>query len=303
MLSKSKVVGDFLDINTLEEGREYCKVCYLERLKAKVSEVDTGFYTLVFKDINAATIVGNLWFKSAGDNFIDSGEIANKLKRKPVKITFRAEVFNGSFFLKVWDVESYSGDFPYTKFIGVVENAQTLFDSTSNALKNTLQLETNPLAQTNIDSILNQNYINDSLPQVYNGKCGGYVKLLQMVFYDMISYEGLPNVVLKDLIAIFYGVQDRYYRYLKREDIDILTNTDKLNFIYDSGDIANDTASSIIKGALGSLTGCFEANYLYSILVAESFKKNMKILNMCNTYTTMVKGMKKEMGDLCLVKI
>ena len=50
-----------LDINTLEDGKEYDKVCYLLNYKAGLPKLDKGFYTFYVKDKNANVVAARMF--------------------------------------------------------------------------------------------------------------------------------------------------------------------------------------------------------------------------------------------------
>lgn len=298
MLNNASLANQFLNINTLEENKEYIKIGYLEDINSKVSKIDTGYYVTIIKDINSNIITGTLWFNKIDKDYINSGLTALALKRKPVSIRFVTSNYNGSLTLVISEISAYTGEFPFNKFIGEVPDAKNIISSIEQNISKALGAETK----------LNSAYINDSLISIYNGRCGGYAKLLQLVIFDLLRCAGLPNINLKELIMVFIIVQDRYYRYLKMitdvKNTSILSNAGKLKFISESSDICKNSGNIdlYVESCLGELCGLYKAEYLYSILIADAFERAKQTLNLCTSLTTMVLGAKKEMNGRCLIK-
>ncbi|MBS6773478.1 MAG: hypothetical protein KH239_00005 [Eubacterium sp.] len=87
-----------LDINTLEDGKEYDKVCYLLNYKAGLTKQDKGFYTFYVKDKNANVVAARMFDIK---DYVDEGFTAMLMKSKAVKISFVAQIWNGSWSLVV----------------------------------------------------------------------------------------------------------------------------------------------------------------------------------------------------------
>ena len=107
-----------LDINTLEDGKEYDKICYLLNYKAGLTKQDKGFYTFYVKDKNANVVAARMFDIK---DYVDEGFTAMLMKSKAVKISFVAQIWNGSWSLVVKNIEIWNGNFSYENYIGKAE--------------------------------------------------------------------------------------------------------------------------------------------------------------------------------------
>ena len=291
MLDKVGTNNEYLRISDLNVNEEYVKVAYIEDSKASISKVMSGFYTFYIKDCEANIITGNLFNV---EDFIKSGLIATKLKRKPVKIRFITQDLGGRISLLISSIEEYREAFDYKSFIGFLEDAEQNLVSVEKVLKSVLGSKVS----------LNRDYKDNSLVGIYNGKCGGYANLLQMVVYNLISLQVLPNINFKTLMEIFYFVQNRYYKYLVKEtNSEILSTADKMEFLFETQQVLKGhDLSKIITECVSGLCGLSKPEHLYSVLIYKSFKDNIECINLANIYSTLVLGGTTKVGDLTLTK-
>lgn len=291
MLNKIGENSEYLKISDLNLNEEYVKVAYIESTKAGLTKASAGFFTFYIKDCESNIIVGNLFNV---EDFIKKGLVANRLRRKPVKIRFITQDFNGSISLLITEIEEYNDIFDYKSFIGFLPNAEQNLESVEKILNQVLG---EPIS-------LNREYKDNSLIGIYNGRCGGYCNLLQMVIYDLISYQLLPNIDLKVMMQIFYIVQDRYYQYLsKQTHNEIISTTDSLAFLADCQmSYKEHKFAKIITECISALCGITKPEHLYSVLLYRSFTKNIENINLANTFSTLILTGSTQVGDIKLTK-
>ena len=294
MISKADGVNDnFLRVQDLEIGTEYSKIGYLLDYKSSMSKLEKGYYVFYIKDYDGNIVVATLHNIA---NFLESGGEALKLKRKPVKIKFLATEFNGSVSLLVTQIEDYTDiGFPFANFIGRVENVENSITAVNAVLQKVLGNE----------KTLDSRYATATLDGIYNSKCGGYAKLLEMVIYDLIACQELPNIDFKILLEVFYEVQKAYFLQLTAvSKSDLIRRGDNLDIIMNA-QIANNESDlkPVITDCLTTLFGLTESSeQLYAVLISESFQAKRRILDMTGIYSTMILGAEKKYGELKLVK-
>lgn len=291
MLNKVGENNEYLKISDLNLNEEYIKIAYIENSKAGLTKASAGFYTFYIKDCESNVIVGNLFNV---EDFIKKGLIATKLRRKPVKIRFITQDLNGSISLLITEIEEYKGTFDFRNFIGYLPDAEQNLLSVEKILNQVLG---KPIS-------LNRDYKDNSLVGIYNGRCGGYANLLQMVVYDLISAQLLPNIDLKGIMEVFYIVQDKYYNYLlKQTQNEILSTADSMTFLFECQQVVkNHDLSKIIIECISGLCGITQPEHLYAVLLYRSFKKNIENINLANTFSTLILGGTTQVGEIKLTK-
>lgn len=291
MLDKVGANSEYLKISDLNINEEYVKVAYIEDSKSGISKTMSGFYTFFIKDCEANIITGNLFNV---EDFIKSGLVANKLRRKPVKIRFVTQDIKGRISLLISSIEEYREAFDYKSFIGFLPDAEQNLISVEKVLKSILGDKVS----------LSREYKDNALVGIYNGKCGGYANLLQMVVYNLIAVQVLPNINFRSLIEVFYIVQDRYYKYLVKEtNSDILSTADKMQFLFETQQLVQGhDLSKIITECVSGLCGLSKPEHLYSVLIYKSFINNIESINLANIYSTLVLGGTTQVGELKLTK-
>lgn len=288
---------DYLDITVLNIGEEYTKVAYLSDAMSKISKVDTGFYTFYFKDCNSNLIVGRLFNI---EKFIESGLVINILKRKLVNINFIVQEYNGSLTLVIKSIEPYSEPVEsedVAKFIGLVPNVGQEYNDVTTIMSRVLG------AKPNMQTV----YATKSFASIYNGKCGGYAKLLNMVVTSLVSFNSLPDIDIVMLFKCLNIVQADYFTYLvKLEDVDVLPESARLEILFNAKIKAEEKydvkISSIAIDTLSSLFGLTKPQHLYAHLIYTAFETSKHTLRLTTLSSSMVLGSRKEFGGDVLLK-
>lgn len=293
MLNDEKKDDKFLRLGELEVGTQYSKVAYLQGFKSSISVISSGYYVFYLKDAEGYIGIGIL---NNVKDFLLSGKDMNAMKKKPVLINFLATEHNGSISLTIINIETYTEpDFPYEKFIGSVPNVVASSASVAGLFNKVL----------GAGHDLDIRYNTTALDGIYEGKCGGYVKLLEMVACDLAGFQNIANLSFKVLIDVLFEVQKAYFLYLyAKTNADLVRNADALEVLTSAcREIENEQISPIVQDALLCLFGITEnPEQLYAILVVNAIKSKIKALNISSIYSTMIVGAEKVYGDLKLVK-
>ena len=125
---------DYLDINSIAEGLRYTKIAYVQSTYVGLQRNSGGFVTFYLKDCNGHQVTARLFNV---ENFMLSGITASAFNHKPVKLTFVAQMFNGSVSLVIDSsegIELYNGDFDYAAFIGHVESDASMLETVASAV-------------------------------------------------------------------------------------------------------------------------------------------------------------------------
>ena len=291
MLINEEYNSELLDVSSVEVGQEYNKIAYLMDIKSGLSKIEQGFYTFYFKDVHANVVVGRLF---GIEDYINNGLIATALKRKPVRIHFVAQEYNGSISLILRNIEWYTGEFDYSSFIGKIDGTKASVSFVSQVFTKLRGTETKVPAE----------YETLTLSKVAGGKCGGYAKLLEMVTQRVISYKDLVGINIAVIGDVLYNTQSLYCTYLKRLDAtSMITNSELVKFINDCYVLnANEKQLKIIIDTMTGLLGLGKPEHLYANILCNSIKDCMNILDTCDMFSTMIVGARKEVGELTLVK-
>ena len=159
-----------LDINTLEDGKEYDKICYLLNYKAGLTKQDKGFYTFYVKDKNANVVAARMFDIK---DYVDEGFTAMLMKSKAVKISFVAQIWNGSWSLVVKTIEIWNGNFSYENYIGKAEYSVDALEAVYESL---------------FSQAINPEYYSEFFPSLCGGRIGGFFSVLEKSFTQLYLY-------------------------------------------------------------------------------------------------------------------
>lgn len=292
MITRETNDSRYLDLPTLELGQEYVKACYLYNVKAGTSVMQSGYYTLYFKDLKGNVVVGRLFNV---DDFQNSGLQILALKNKAVEIQFKVDVYNGSPSLIVTKISLYNGMFDYASFIGKLDKVDEKFTWCERAFGKLLN---------DNNYSLPQEYKTKSLASIYDGRCGGYVKVLEIVLSNLIAYQDIVGVDIYSLGRIFETVQSEYFNYLSKvNELDFVTNSLKfqtLNRLRMSSGRTDETI--IAEDTLGALLGLNQPESVSSVVLKDLITSAIDKLNLASIYNSMITGASKKVGDVVLLK-
>lgn len=292
MITRETNDSIYLDLPTLEVGQEYVKVGYLYNVKAGTSVMQSGYYTLYFKDLKGNVVVGRLFNVT---DFEHTGLDILALKNKAVEFQFRVDVYNGSPSLIVSKISIYTGMFDYASFIGKVDRIDEKFIWCETTFRKLLDDNSYSLPQE---------YKTKSIASIYDGRCGGYVKVLEIVLSNIIAYQDVVGVDIYALGRIFRTVHEEYFKYLdKVNELDFVTNSLKfqtINRIRLSNGRTDETI--IAEDVLGALIGLNEPESINSVILVDIIKSSLNKLSLASIYNSMIVGASKKVGDVVLLK-
>lgn len=285
-LTKVGTNDRLLDISSLVVGESYRKVAYFYRFKENKTSTLNSFYTVYLKDRNGKVIVGNLFNV---EFFETSGIVMQALKGKAVICNFKVGDFNGTATLKLDTLEEYTGDVDYSEFVGKVSGVEDYYEFVK-AIFSKCGIE-NPS--------LPAQYKTKSLRDVYDGRAGGYIKLLEMITNNLVSLTDVLGFDRDEMVRTFYYVQELFYKYLYRiEDVDFITTKMKMEIVINgSMQVDGVGVSHYVVDALSDLLGVCTAETLQGCILSKVFKDNMEILTLGCEYDKMLEGVKKKVGD------
>ena len=285
-----------LNIGTLNLGTEYEKLAYLVDVRENIGNFGE-FLIFSFKDCNSNRVTGTLGNQ---DDFYKSGMTALKMKNKPVKIRFLTREYNGGVSLRLSEIsvlDITKEDFPLIKFIGSYGNA-----------KNDVKLVEVGLGEflgKQYTIVNSQRYCTATIPKIYNGLVGGYCALLNFVFFDLYNMKGINSIDSLKLMKVFASVQEEYFRYLCFESkATVLKDVDKAAFITN---IAQKYSKDLqlyspVFSCMMGLSGLSQPTNIYAYLIYDAFKHHERILNITTSYSTMLVGGSRKVGDITLIK-
>lgn len=292
MLTKSGVSDKLLDISMLEPGVDYHKVAYLYDLDIGTDRLEKGFFRLFLKDVNGNLIIARMFNlnQTQTDNYIE----AKTLKGKAVDVYFRTDLYNGSLSLTINSFKLYTGLLDYSGFIGAINNIEKSYQFITHIFKNS------GIENVNIPVT----YKTDSFADLCDGRMGGFAKLVEVVLLMLTSMDGIPGISHKELIEIWYLVQNAYYEYLKRLNIlDIVPNEEKIDILYSfKRKIKNSDVSLYAVDTFSSLIGFSKPQTVQSVIVFNTVNSVKETMHLACINNSLVSGSTKIDDDLILIK-
>lgn len=252
-----------LDINTLEDGKEYDKICYLLNYKAGLTKQDKGFYTFYVKDKNANVVAARMFDVK---DYVDEGFTAMLMKSKAVKISFVAQIWNGSWSLVVKNIEIWNGNFSYENYIGKAEYSVDALEAVYESL---------------FSQAINPEYYSEFFPSLCGGRIGGFFSVLEKSFTQLYSYQ-LQSLNVQDLHRCFFICMDAYFNYLKLEKHFGIVPSQKvfevinsIHFQYPESPYLNEITDTVL-----ALTGLAKPQHIYSHLIYNIVKQTENMLEL-----------------------
>lgn len=292
MITKSGVSDKLLDITALEPGSDYHKVAYLYDIDVGTDRLEKGFFRMFLKDINGNIIIARMFNlnQNQTENFIE----AKTLKGKAIDIYFRTDLYNGTLSLTLNSFELYSGLLDYSLFIGAVSNVEKSY-----------QFITNIFEKSGVNNVkIPYTYKTDSFTSLCDGRMGGFIKLVEVVLLMLTSMDGIPGISHKELIDIWYLVQEGYYNYLKRlEFLDIMSNEEKIDMLYSfKRKIAGEDVSIYAVDTYSSLIGFSKPQTVQSVILCNTINGVIETMRLACVNNSMVPGSTRMDNNLVLIK-
>lgn len=283
LINNAKPDNDnYLDISKLELDRRYKKISFVQNISENIAKNLSGFFTFYLKDCNGNLITGRMFDLN---NFIEIGQKIRMLKGSPVEIEFYTQELNGSITLNIIGIDIYTGEFDNKKFLGVIDNYNTVSEEIKGI--------------EDYDKIINAN-----LTDFYGGKVGGFALFCYSILeevklqekYNICNFELLKESA-KSLLPLLF----KYYRLLE------------INPVLDPGTIiANANSAIIMNNILGDSTilsdtylaccGLIKPQYLESRILYNIIRKNKEALDLASMVQTMSIGSVKRLDDGSVLK-
>ena len=262
-----------LDINTLEDGKEYEKICYLLNYKAGLTKQDKGFYTFYVKDKNANVIAARMFDPK---DYVDAGFTAMLMRSKAVKINFVAQIWNGSWSLVVSDIRLWTGEFNYEGYIGKAEYTVDALEAIYGSL---------------FSQALNPEYYSEFFPDLCDGRIGGFISVLEKSFTQLYSFK-VESLNVKDLHRCFFVAMDAYFNFLRlKKSYGIVPSqkvfeiVNSIHFQYPESPYLNEITDTVL-----ALTGLAKPQHIYSHLICEVVNQTRELLTLIYKNQAMPNG-------------
>lgn len=282
---------EYLDVTSLQENTDYTRLCYVTDMKSGLTRMDKGFFTFYVKDKNANVITARLFDIS---DFINSGYTANAFVNKPVKLTFSAQKYNGSWSLIINSMELWTGDFDFASFIGKVECS----GSTIKSVLDIIYVDNKDLVETTI-----KQYGVKRFNSVCGGRVGGFLLLANHVAEEILRYLDFDSIS-NDIMEVFVISMSAYFEYLDICEKYTVTKMNDVMKILSKVSIMNEK-SNCVEEILDTCRALFrlgEPQHLYSHLIVNAVNNSLRTYDMIYRFNCMPGGSSNYTGGVTLVK-
>lgn len=252
-----------LDLDKLEENKEYVLLAYLLNYKTGMTVYEKGYYTFYVKDVNANVVSAKLF---GVDKFLEEGFKAMIMKDKPVKIDFTAQIYNGLWSLIVHDIELWEGPFDYNNFIGRAEYREDIIEYAY---------------QKCMSADIPREYFAEYFPEICDGRIGGFLSLLEKSFTKLYVYQ-FEFLDSGSFQKCFFISMHSYFQYLmlkKRYSIvptkNIFQIINSVNLEYHDTDFIDELMETVL-----SLCGLAKPQHLWSHLICDTVKQTEEHLKL-----------------------
>lgn len=259
-----------LNINDLAMNTELCnRICLVYNVKSGTSVNNTGYFTFYVKDELGNQIPARLFNVK---DFIDKGFDAMYFKRKPVLISFYAQMYCNQWSLVIESIELYTGEFDYSKFFGKLDDIKTD------------QLE--KIVSEAIDGyVLPDKYRTKSYTELYDGMCGGALHMFVNLVRNVLVYKYEP-IDIRELVGTTVIAFDAYTMYIEKlEEFDIVLSSEIFNILrVIENKYNNCTYLEQAIDAARSIIGLTNPQNIYSHIIVSVFntlKDNIKLTLLC----------------------
>lgn len=275
----------YMSESDLSKDSEVSKICYVINKRYGQTWTKDGFYKLLLKTIDDVTFNGMIFNLS---NFISIGLDMNKIIGKFIRITGQPQIYNGKYSFIIEKIEIVEQEeIPReikSAFVGTVENLDQFYD------------DCNKLFQS-IGKVFPVDLKFKSYGSIYNGKVGGFLKLLSdWSFMVMSCADSYGDSIIKYLVETSLI----YRNYLDMlSETNVITTGDKTKIIVESS--ANGF-SPISIDAIQGILGLGKPEHLFANIIVECFNTCLKISNMKSDWKSIPMGGVLLSKDYCLKK-
>lgn len=251
-----------LNVLSLEENTEYCKLCFLYDYRSGVTKMDKGFFTFFVKDENGNTLPARMFDLS---QFQDDGFKVMLMKSHPVELHFIAQIFNGEWSLIVKSIELWDGYFDYEKFLGRASWSGEVSDVWSQSL----------------EKPYNAKFETENFYSVCGGRVGGFASLLEKSWEHLRAYRN-EELEFTDLQRCFFICMDSYFKLLQcGKKFEIVPLQEKLKIVEGmSFEFENDTCLNEAITSFMALAEMGKPEHLFNHLIYDAVKNSQRHLDL-----------------------
>lgn len=262
------------------------RVCYVVNQWAKVSKLDTGFFTLLVKTCDGISVVARIFDVS---DFINQGlDIAN-LVGKFIEIKCTPSIWQGSYNIiidKIFIIDQASVKHTH-QFLGMVENVEDLFLKCDKVFSN---LEIGQLPTV---------YKFSSHISIYNGMIGGFVKFIWSWIFQCMVYTGDLG---SEFMSVLYKCIILYSNYLEKlEGEDVEKISDKIE-ILKRINTEESKINKITSDCMQAILGLGKPEHLIANVIYDQFEATKKHAVMFTDWKRIVEGGASTSRDYVLRK-
>lgn len=291
MLTKMDIDGGsskYLDVTELADGVRFERLCFVINHSAGTTKLGSGYFTFYVKDKNANVIRAQLFDVK---DYVEQGFTAKMLVNKPVLLKFYAQIYNGRWSLIIEHISLWEGEFDYPMFRGSVP-----CDS--------VQLKTIASKIMGSSYQIPHEYSIVSFPSICDGRCGGYLKLMDASMRTLLNYKDLPSIGTQSLLEVFFYAMEAYYNYnLKLSKFPIVPSNelfDILNMI--EVKVKDNPFHFEIIDTCRSVMGITKPQHIYAHLVCNAIEENKNMFSLIYTNASLSKGSLTQVGGVELLR-
>lgn len=269
----------------LSKDSTVSKICYVINKRYGQTWAKDGFYKLLLKTIDDMTFNGMVFNLS---NFIYIGLDMNKLVGKFIRVTGQPQIYNGKYSFIIDKIEIVVQDeIPKeikSAFIGTIENLEQVYDDCYKLFNS-------------VGKVLPVDLKFKYYGSIYNGKIGGYLKLLSdWSFMVMSCADSYGESIIKYLVETSLI----YRNYLDLIDnSSVVTEGDKVKILMDA---TSNGFKEISVDASRGILGVGKPEHLFANIISECFNTCFKISNMKGEWKSIPAGGVLLSKDYCLKK-
>ena len=278
MLSAESLMGNtqeeqLLDISKISDGQVLNVIAYAMSCTVKTSRLGQPFATFLLKDKNSNTIPARLF------NVANGGEYSQLFARKPVRMRVEAQVYNGSLSLIIdgdKGVRVYNDDFDYAAFVGrykvdlstCAEIYRKLFDA--------------EFPQATYERL--------SVDFLGSGCVGAFAKIMDVTLSDiMFMWDDADDVKKTELLKVFFISMHQLFLILTTYNSFGALQRILLSDAYAKIN-CDENLRLIVIDVLRSLCEGAKPLHLYSHIISSSVIRAHRMLQLCDSYATLVPG-------------
>lgn len=281
----------YLDLHNLSYGKSVESIAYLLDISLRYTQASKPYFFMNIKDCNGGQILGFMFEVSDVEAM---GFESSKFKRRFVDLRYSVQVKNGFLSLHVSGFDSHSGLVDVERFLGSVEAAQGDLEKSNTNMKKILDLDYD---------VFPLDYSTDTLPEICEGRIGGYAQFVWAVLRGITVFNTTPGVDKVELYTVAYRVLNLYSDYLKTlSRTSVPLKFELMNLVTKYANVEDVRLRNIIQDTGLALMGLGSAEHLYAHIIVDSINKTKKFYDMSYSYKLLVDGTSRKVGNEILAK-